>query len=179
MVSNVLIVKLKIPNSSKTQPPKASLVTLPRELLIMIMKRLDRASSASMGVASRIFYPLHRSIRGTASLRLRAWCAMTPGRLDGKRLHELLNDWMGGLEWEWYSRKYLGNEGLARIKEEEQNIEKEKGTRGLLYRQFPTRFLDAREKGFAMREAFGGCWIGATGFRCHQRNEGYGRMRRS
>jgi hypothetical protein len=37
MVSKVPV-KLKIPNSSKTQPPKASLITLSRELLLMIMK---------------------------------------------------------------------------------------------------------------------------------------------
>jgi hypothetical protein len=70
----------------------------------------------------------------------------------------------------------LGKEGLARMKVEEQNIEQVKGARGLSYRQFATQFLDAREKGFAMREAFGGCWIGDNWVHVL---EGYGRRRKS
>jgi hypothetical protein len=60
---------------------------------------------------------------------LRVWCVMPPNRWSGKRLHELLKDWMGGLVWDSYSGKFLDKEGLARMEEEEHSIEKKKESR--------------------------------------------------
>ena len=47
-------------------------------------------------------------------MSLRAWCVLPPERSSGKRLYHLLNDWMGGLEWDSYSGKFLDKEGLGR-----------------------------------------------------------------
>jgi hypothetical protein len=88
---------------------------------------------------------------------LRAWCVLPPERSSGKRLYHLLNDWMGGLEWDSYSGKFLDKEGLGRMEEEERSMEEKEGSRAVRLRYSQTYGLDSDEKESA-EEAFGGYW---------------------
>ena len=85
---------------------KASLVNLPPELHLKIFNLLDRTTSTCLGLCTKKFYAIHRSMRGTVPLM--TWHSYPPNKVDGKRLWELLVEWMEpGYDFDSRAFKFL------------------------------------------------------------------------
>jgi hypothetical protein len=85
---------------------KPSLVNLPPELHLKIFNLLDRTTSTCLGLCTKKFYAIHRSMRGTVPLM--AWHSYPPNKIDGKRLWELLVEWMEpGYDFDSRAFKFL------------------------------------------------------------------------
>jgi hypothetical protein len=85
---------------------KPSLVNLPPELHLKIFNLLDRTTSTCLGLCTKKFYAIHRSMRGTVPLM--TWHSYPPNKIDGKRLWELLVEWMEpGYDFDSRAFKFL------------------------------------------------------------------------
>lgn len=56
------------PVSSLNQQDKSTLITLPNEVKLMIIQKLDIIDSTCLGLASKSFYPLHKAVHGFVPL---------------------------------------------------------------------------------------------------------------
>lgn len=69
--------------------------TIPSEIQILIFKKLDRVSSTCLGLTSRHFQNIHKTLRGQGRIDLTSYCPLPPDRHDGKFLYQLFKTWMG------------------------------------------------------------------------------------
>jgi hypothetical protein len=70
-----------------------TLATLPRELQIMVFRKLDTVSATCLGLTSKGFYAINVDLNGKGA-KLYAWCVMPPERRSGHRLYQLLLNWV-------------------------------------------------------------------------------------
>jgi hypothetical protein len=107
---------------------KASLLTLPSEIMLMIFSYLNPSPSVCLGLSSKLLYPLHRSLHGKVPLRKYswsyAWCS------DENLLH-LLAQWMDSVDFIYHGRKMKFVHLKSLKKEERGLLLSEKGVRYL------------------------------------------------
>jgi hypothetical protein len=80
-------------NLKLTASETPTLSTLPRELQIMIFRKLDTVSATCLGLTSKDFYAINADLNGRGA-KLYAWCVVRGSRTSGHRLHQLLHNWV-------------------------------------------------------------------------------------
>jgi hypothetical protein len=114
--------------TSKAAPngvAKATILTLPLELKLMIFSYLCSSASVCLGLSSKLLYPLHRSLHGKMPLiNTHVWWGC---RDCGANLIYFLGKWMdsANLVYRWEMGKFVKVVSLK--KEEKRLLFKNKG----------------------------------------------------
>lgn len=82
---------------SPSEKPKATILTTPAELQLLILKSADRVTSTCLGLSCKAFYAMHWELHGKVPLATFSLLKFTPNttaKQHGNHLIELLGEWM-------------------------------------------------------------------------------------
>jgi hypothetical protein len=115
-----------------TSKEPVPILDIPAEIEHLIFERLDRVSSACLGLTCKRFYKTHFSLN--PRVKLIAFCPLPPDVDSGFHLYEMLGEWMGPDMWFdiWglrYCRKSRAENELLRKRDRAKNELLEMSTR--------------------------------------------------
>ncbi|KAH6666013.1 hypothetical protein B0J14DRAFT_605110, partial [Halenospora varia] len=137
----------------------ATLLTLPGEVQLRIFDKLDKATSACLGVTCKYFYPMYREFHGFVGLTCHTSLKIpNPAKkkrgLKGskqpnfivkkKYLHELLRGWIGGWDLQFHGQnlnKYITKRTWERLENERLRLENQRHGRNQAANRNPWRGL--------------------------------------
>ncbi|KAH8647629.1 hypothetical protein BGZ60DRAFT_423773 [Tricladium varicosporioides] len=123
-----------------------TLLTLPGEVQLRIFDKLDKATSACLGVTCKYFYPMYRELHGFVGLLcytpiripnpakkkkgLRELSKQPDFIMKKRYLHELLRTWINRRDLEFYGQnlnKFISRKTWERLENEKQRLHTQRG----------------------------------------------------